>query len=210
MKREDELPTSKHFNNMFKNPGNKIRLQQFLKSEFKTFSLQHPEKSFIYSVRDRCWDLKNDVEMKEFTCQDMEADTILLYIYSQLRKSGVEDAVVIDAEDTDVMVLAVYVAHQIKGTLSIKRKRVIYDCKTLCRSDVADVIVPFHIHTGADAVSSFYGHGKPSIFDTATKSEEVRKLLQGLGKRLPVTADMQDDMEQFTIRYISRTRLARD
>ena len=81
-------------------------------------------------------------------------------------------------------------------------KRVRYDCKTLCRSDVADVIVPFHIHTGADAVSSFYGHGKPSIFDTAMKSEEARKLLQGLGKRLPVTADMQDDMEQFTIRYI--------
>ena len=209
MKRDDELPTSKHFSNMFKNPGNKIRLQQFLKTEFKTFSLQHPEKSFIYSVRDRCWDLKNDVEMEEFTCQHMEADTILLYIYSQLRKSGVEDAVVIDAEDTDVMVLAAYVAHQIKGTLCIKRKRVIYDCKILCRSDVADVIVPFHIHTGADAVSSFYGHGKPSIFDTAMKSEEACKLLQGLGKRLPVTADMQDDMEQFTIRYIYKDKTSK-
>ncbi len=58
----------------------------------------------------------NDMEMKEFRCQHMEADTILLYIYSQLRESGVEDAVVIDAEDTDVMVLAAYVAHQIKGT----------------------------------------------------------------------------------------------
>ena len=131
MKRDDELPTSRHFNNMFKNPGNKIRLQQFLKTEFKTFSLQHPEKSFIYSMRDRCWDLKNDVEMDEFTCQHMEADTILLYIYSQLRKSGVEDAVVIDAEDTDIMELAAYVAHQIKGTQCIKRKRVIYDCKTI-------------------------------------------------------------------------------
>ena len=82
MKRDYELPTSKHFNNMFKNPGNKIRLQQFLKTEK---NLQHPEKSFMYSVRDRCWDLKNDVEMEEFTCQHMEADTILLYIYSQLR-----------------------------------------------------------------------------------------------------------------------------
>ena len=156
-------------------------------------------------MRDRCWNLKNDVEMEEFTCQHMEADTILLYIYSQLRKSGVEDAVVIDAEDTHVMVLAAYVAHQIKGTLCIKRKRVIYDCKTLCRSDVYDVIVLFHTHTGADAVSSFYGHGKPSIFNTAMKSEEARKLLQELGKRLPVTADMQDDMEQFTIRYMQET-----
>ena len=48
-----------------------------------------------------------DVEMKEFTCQHMETNTILLYIYSQLRKSGVEDAV----EDTDIMVLAAYIAH---------------------------------------------------------------------------------------------------
>ena len=126
-------------------------------------------------------------------------DTILLYIYSQLRNYGVEDAVVIDADDTDVMVLAAYVALQIKGTLCIKKG---HDCKTLCKSDVANVIVPFHIHTGADAVSSFYGHGKLSIFETAMKSEEARKLLQGLEKRLPVTADMQDDMEQFTIRYI--------
>ena len=122
MKRDDELPTSKHFNNLFKNP---VQLQSFLKTEFKTFSLQHPEMSFIYSVRDCCWDLKNDVEMEDFTCQHMVEDTILLYIYSQLRRSVVKDAVVIDAEDTDVMVLAAYVC--------IKRKRVIYDCKTLCR-----------------------------------------------------------------------------
>ena len=73
-------------------------------------------------MRDRYWNLKNDVEIEEFTCQHMEADTILLYIYSQLRKSGVEDAVVIDAEDIHVMVLAAYVAHQIKGTLCIKRE----------------------------------------------------------------------------------------
>ena len=129
----------------------------------KTFSLQHPEKSFIYSVRDRCWNLKNDVEMEEFTCQQWKQT--LFFCYSQLRKSGVEDAVVIYAEDTDVMV----VAHQIKGTLCIKRKRVIYDCKHYA----GQMLLSFHIHTGADAVSSFYGH---AIFDTAMKSEEARKL----------------------------------
>ena len=123
--------------------------------------------------------------MEELTCEHMEADTILLYIYSQLRKSGIDDAVVIDAEDTDDVVLSAYVAHQIDGTLCIKREKAIYDCKTLCSADVADVIVPFHIHTGADAVSSFYGHGKQSIFDTAMKSLEARKLLQGLGEKTP-------------------------
>ena len=52
----------------------------------------------------------------------MEADTILFYIYSQLRKYGIEDAVVIYAEDTDVVVLAAYVAYHVKGNLYLKRK----------------------------------------------------------------------------------------
>ena len=86
MKRDDELPTSKHFNNKFKNPGNKIRLQQFLNTEFNTLSLQRPENTIIYYVGNRCWNLKNYVEMEEFTCQHMEADTVLIYIYSKLRK----------------------------------------------------------------------------------------------------------------------------
>ena len=98
---------------------------------------------------DHCWNLKNDVEIEEFKCNHMEEDTILLYIYSQ-----------------HVMVLVAYVAHQIVGTLYTKSKRAIYDCKTLCRAEVADVFVPFYIHTGTDVVCNFYGHGKQSIFDS--------------------------------------------
>ena len=85
---------------------------------------------------------------------------ILLYIYSQLRKNGINDAVVIDAEDTDVIVLAAYVAHQINGDLGIKKKGDIFDCKSLCSKEVAEIIVPLHIHTRADAVSGFYGQGR--------------------------------------------------
>ena len=169
MRRDDPLPTSRLFNDMFKNPGNKVRLQQFLNAEFKIMSLEHPETTYIYSVRDRCSDLQKGTELEQFTCQHTEADTILLYVYYQLRQSGVEDTVVIDAEDTDV-------------------------------------IVPFHVHTGADAVSGFYGHGKPSIFESAMKSEEGRSLLQGLGKQLPVSEDTQIDMEQFTIKFIYKDK----
>ena len=42
--------------------------------------------------------------------------------YSQLRKYGIEKAVVIDAEDTDIIVLDKYVAHHVKGNLHLKRK----------------------------------------------------------------------------------------
>ena len=55
-----------------------------------------------------------------------QEDTILFYINVQLQKYGIEKAIVIDAEDTYVSVLAVYVAHQVEENLHRKRKRVIY------------------------------------------------------------------------------------
>ena len=139
----------------------------------------------------------------------MKADTILFFMYSQLRKSGVSDAVVIDAEDTDVVVLAFYVAHQIEGPLGLKKNIFdcsalphIFDCSALPHKDIADVIIPFHMHTGADALSSFYGHGKPSVFESAMKSQKALKLLSGLGKSLPVTSQTKKAMEKFVTRYV--------
>ena len=71
------------------------------------------------------------------------------------------------------IVLAAYVAHQINGDLGIKKRGDIFDCKSLCSKEVPEIIVPLHIHTGADAVPRFYGHGKKSIFQSVVKSEEA-------------------------------------
>ena len=145
MKQNSKLPACNKFINMFTNPGNKIRLQEFLRNEFKMLAHQYKEIKFIYSLRDRCWDLSSegDVHLNEFQCSHIEADTILLYIYSQLRKNGVQDDVVLDAEDTDVVILAAYVSHQLEGVLGIKRKREIFNCKELCCKRVAEIIVDY-------------------------------------------------------------------
>ena len=60
--------------------------------------------------------------ISEYQCCHIEADTGIFHIYSQIRKSGVTDAIVIDAEDTDVIVVA-HVSHKIEGILGIKRKK---------------------------------------------------------------------------------------
>ena len=60
----------------------------------------------------------------DFQCEHIEADTIIFFIYSQIRKSGVQTTVVIAAEDTDVLVLAAYVANTVDGILTIKRNRI--------------------------------------------------------------------------------------
>ena len=80
-----------------------------MKKEFRLQARQCPAIRFVYSLRSNCWDLSaenEDAQITEFQCYYIEADTILLYIYSQLRKNGINDAVVIDAEDIDVIVLA--------------------------------------------------------------------------------------------------------
>ena len=81
-----------------------------------------------------------------------------------LHKITTTTVVVIDAEDTDVVVLCAHVAHKIEGVLGFKRKKSVLDCKKLCTADMASIIVPLHIHTGADAVSGFYGCGEKSCF----------------------------------------------
>ena len=87
MKRDDKFPTSNEFQNMFTNSQNKIRLQLFLKEEFVILAQEHKNIRFIYSFRRNCWDLSSEKgcsEVDEFKCSHIEADSILLFIYSQL------------------------------------------------------------------------------------------------------------------------------
>lgn len=177
---------------------------------FRILSQQNPTKRFLYSVRNYCWDLSafEVKQVEEFQCYQMEADTILLFIYSQMRKAGMRDHVVLDAEDTDVVVLAGYVAHQVDGVLGIKRKGSIFDCRSLCSPEMAQVIVPLHIHTGADAVSGFFGHGKRTVFNSVQRSQEAKDLLTRIGKSLPITEEVEQNMTQFTIRHVYQDRIS--
>ena len=205
IRKEDKLPPPKEFQDFFKNPGNKIRLQNFRKNEFSSFSALLPNINFIYSLRNKCWKLLNideNPELKEFECHHIEADTIIFYLYSQIRKKDAVTPVVIDAEDTDVLVLAAHVAHKVNGTLGLKRKKEIYDCKQLCTEEVSKIIVPLHIHTGADAISGFFAHGKKSVMEKTVKSLGAMQLLKDVGKSLPVTPEVMENLSIFTIRYV--------
>lgn len=73
-----------------------------------------------------------------------------------------------------MLVLVSNVAHRIEGMLGLKRKKNIKNYGTLLDKDISYIIIPFHIHNAADAISSFYGRGKPWVFDSAKKSEEAQ------------------------------------
>jgi len=67
---------------------------------------------------------------------------LIFFIYSQIRKSGILDPVVINAEDKDTVVLSAFVIHNTDGMLAVKRKKDIINCRGLCREDIAEIIVP--------------------------------------------------------------------
>ena len=52
-----------------------------------------------------------------------EADNSIFYTHSQIQKIGESSPVVIDAEDTDILVTAAYVTTRINEKLFVKRKR---------------------------------------------------------------------------------------
>ena len=109
-------------------------------AEFQILVNNHPEFNFVYSVQSVCVNLRTTQRIADYECEHIEADTIIFYIYSQIRQSGINDLVVIDDEDPDVVVLSAYVAHMINGPLAIKRKHSIINCRTLCPNDIAEGI----------------------------------------------------------------------
>ena len=209
MKTSDRFPATKDFQALFNNQRNKQRLQNFLKDELTKLAKKHREIDFVYSIRQNCWNISSGERMEEFECSHIEADTIMFYIYSQIRKAGKMETVMIDAEDTDVVILSAYVAHQLEATLAIRRKGKIISCRDLCSDDVAEILIPLHIRSGSDTTSGFYGHGKKTVYEKGTQTQEALSHLKDAGKTLPVTQEVLQQMATFTIRHIYNDKISK-
>ena len=89
---------------------------------------------------------------------------MILSAYAKLRESY-NGTVIIDSEDTDVYVQTAYVAHNLPGDLLIKNKNTLLNCTDLVSSNIANVLIPFHVITGCDHTYGCYGRGKKSVFE---------------------------------------------
>ena len=78
-----QFPSIKEFQNFFKNPSNKRRLQLFLKEQFALLC-KKDQKCFIYSLNDECADRAAEPfhdSVDHLQCSHLETDTAMLYIY---------------------------------------------------------------------------------------------------------------------------------
>ena len=211
IKPNEKFPAHKEFKEFFTNKSNKIRLQEFLKKGFNT-EMRGRNITMIYSTQSECWDLESGERRPEYECLHAEADTIMFYTYSQLRKSGVKDTVIIDAEDTDVVALSAKVAHEVEGDLGIKRKKEVFSCKHLCDQSMASIIIPLHCQTGSDFTSGFFGHSKKSVMKQMQNSDEIAEymLLAEVGQNIPIQPQVQRNLEKFTIKVVYNDKSSRN
>ena len=68
-----------------------------------------------------------------------------------------------------------------------------FDCNQLCSAGMKNAIVPLHIVTGCDTVSSFFGIGKKSVWKRVEKDKEAQLLMSNL---------FVDNIEVFVIEFI--------
>ena len=94
---------------------------------------------------------------------------------------------------------AAYVAHDLLGDFLIKNKNTPFKCTDLVLSNIANVLIPFHVITGCDHTSGFYGRGKKSVFEKHQKDQEAQHLLLKVGDCLELSDVVRDDMRRFAL-----------
>ena len=141
IKEIDELPNKTNLSTFFYNKSNKIRLQNYPKEEFQKLAQSFPGKELIYSIQRNCEDLKTGINILSYECYHQEVDTILFYIIHAIRQTGNHNTIIIDAEDTDVIVLSSLVSHMESGVLGIRRKKSSFYCNKLRSPELASLIV---------------------------------------------------------------------
>ena len=116
------------------NPGKKVRLQKYLMGEFSRLALLKDER-FYYTLGDSCFDLKTCEVALQYHCQHHEADTRILY-HAFVRQREGNNAIVIDAEDTDVIWITIQLAQSSLGGLYLYRRGQVFDCWEICSPEM--------------------------------------------------------------------------
>ena len=126
----------------------------------------------------------------------------MFFYASVLSSANPVPAIVLDAEDTDVYVIASKVSHEILAPLLIHRKGKYYDCSRLCPDEIRQYITQVYIISGCDTVGGFYGHGKKTIVKKAIPSPILCSKLRQLGKEVPFNENKFSEIEEFVLKCI--------
>ena len=127
----------------------------------------------------------------------------MFYIIHAIRQTGNHNTIIIDAEDTDVIVLSSLVSHIENGVLGIRRKKSSFYCHKLYSPELASIIDQLHVLTGSNSTSGFFGRGKDAVVKNVFKNiEGAILLLDDLGKSLAMPEAVDKKIILFVLRYV--------
>ena len=140
-KPNDPFPSSTDFNAFLSDSGNKTRLQRMIKNYLFQKNLSH---QIVYCEGNVFTNISSNSEMPNISQEHTEADTMMITIYAIIKQNHPALPVVIDSEDTDVYVQAIYVAHKVPGDLLMKRKNRFVNCRSLIDESISNIIIDEH------------------------------------------------------------------
>lgn len=144
-----------------------------------------------------------------------EADTRVLLHAQYAAKKGCQ-AVVIVADDTDILVLAISHSAQIDGKLYLLRgnsdTRRLLDISQLGKTlgpNVCRALPGLHAFTGTDYTSAFAGQGKLKAMKLLLKETSYQELFSLLGSEWELSEENFQALQQFTCHlYAARTNIS--
>lgn len=142
-----------------------------------------------------------------------EADTRIILHAAHGAEEGCS-AVVVAADDTDVLVLCLAFSDDISCPIFQKygtKNRVRYlDITKLCQGlgdGVCNALIGMHTYTGCDTVSAFSGRGKLRALKLIMRSELFHKVFHELGQSWELSLDLFMKLQAFTCKlYTASTK----
>lgn len=196
--------------------SNKANLIRFLTNLWGTSAFRSKLQSRVMFIaaEDKCWKLTSHeiVEYANLICDHEEADTRLALHAAHVGESNIP-AVVVHADDTDVLVILLGFIQDIKCKLYVKigqqgKTRIVALKNVVSKlrlklPDGCDIdcfvkaLIGFHSFTGCDTISAFYGKGKGTPFKLMSTVAHYVKSFKTLGEEWTVTEPLNASLEQF-------------
>ncbi|XP_028415026.1 uncharacterized protein LOC114538109 [Dendronephthya gigantea] len=196
----------------FMNVGsNKERLIDFLVEEWKKAPLSRlGSVEFFVTKQEKCIKIHSAgdagvvvaEEISELECDHEEADT-RMFVHAHHAAESV-DTVVIKSPDTDVFVIAIASQPTIDaklifdtGTGNNQRRIDINEVAAYFGTLWCKAIIGFHIFTGSDSTSAFFGKGKVRAFKVARNSVEFSEAFATLGEDVNIPENLGKILEKY-------------
>ncbi len=190
--------------------SNKTNLIKFFVEEWKLPQLRQmlQDKRFYVTCEDTCYKMTADewVEEPALKSTHEEADT-RLFLHALHAANAGSQAVIITAEDTDIMVLCLAFQKGIPCHIYQKRSKQnrvqFVDITKLASSignNICDSLIGLHAFTGCDTVSAFAGRGKVSALKLMKKNTTFQETFHQLGQSWDLSPQLFQKLEEFTCR----------